>query len=93
MVRDAEILQHGNAVGSPVTILIISFPFSFSSTGKAKNLVEMWKTMDKENTPPPERRGPRALTPPMDNERRLPIAQDVRSIRSNVKDDPLDFSG
>lgn len=54
-----------------------SYHFFFVFKGKAKNLVEMWKTMDKENTPPPERRGPRALTPPMDNERRLPIPQDV----------------
>jgi hypothetical protein len=37
----------------------------------------MWKTMDKENTPPPERRGPRAITPPADNERRLPVPEDV----------------
>jgi len=33
--------------------------------------------MDKENTPPPERRGPRAITPPADNERRLPVPEDV----------------
>jgi hypothetical protein len=33
--------------------------------------------MDKENTPPPERRGPRAITPPHDNERRLPTVEDV----------------
>jgi hypothetical protein len=37
----------------------------------------MWKTMDKENTPPPERRGPRALTPPADNERRLVMSNEV----------------
>ncbi|CAF0825225.1 unnamed protein product [Adineta ricciae] len=44
--------------------------------GKAKNIAEMWKTMDKENTPPPERRGPRAITPSADNERRLPAPED-----------------
>ena len=49
-----------------------------SSVGKAKNLVEKWKTMDKENTPPPERRGQRAFTPPTDNERRIPPPTDVR---------------
>jgi hypothetical protein len=49
----------------------------FKIIGKAKNLVEMWKTMDKENTPPPERRGPRAITPPPDNERHLPPPEDV----------------
>jgi hypothetical protein len=47
--------------------------------GKAKNIAEMWKTMDKENTPPPERRGPRAITPPADNERRLPSMEDDES--------------
>lgn len=36
----------------------------------------MWKTMDKENTPPPERRGQRPITPPTDSERRFPIAED-----------------
>ena len=46
--------------------------------GKAKNLVQMWKTIDKENTPPPERRGPRAFTPPIENERRLSVADDVK---------------
>lgn len=35
--------------------------------------------MDKENTPPPERRGPRAMTPPPDGERRLPMPSDVMS--------------
>jgi hypothetical protein len=38
----------------------------------------MWKTMDKENTPPPERRGPRAITPPANNERHLPPPEDVK---------------
>lgn len=57
VVRDAEILQQGNA----------------------KNIVEMWRTLDKENTPPPERRGPRAITPPGDSERRLPTAQEDES--------------
>jgi len=52
----------------------------FKIIGKAKNLVEMWKTMDKENTPPPERRGPRAITPPADNERHLPPPEDVKYI-------------
>lgn len=33
--------------------------------------------MDKENTPPPERRGPRAFTPPSESDRRLPPAEDV----------------
>ena len=37
--------------------------------------------MDKENTPPPERRGPRAITPPADNERRLPVTEDVIIIK------------
>ena len=41
----------------------------------------MWKTMDKENTPPPERRGPRAITPPTDNERRLAVPEDVKSTK------------
>ena len=50
----------------------------FSHVGKAKNLVEMWKTIDKENTPPPERRGQRAFTPPTDNERRMSPPTDVR---------------
>ena len=35
--------------------------------------------MDKENTPPPERRGVRALTPSQDNERSLPAAPDVNN--------------
>ncbi len=34
--------------------------------------------MDKENTPPPERRGPRAITPPANNERHLPPPEDVK---------------
>jgi hypothetical protein len=38
----------------------------------------MWKTIDKENTPPSERRGPRAITPPTDNERRLSLPNDVK---------------
>jgi hypothetical protein len=33
--------------------------------------------MDKENTPPFERRGLRAITPPTDNERRIPPPEDV----------------
>ena len=33
--------------------------------------------MDKENTPPPERRGPRAITPSGDSERRFPAPEDV----------------
>ncbi len=45
--------------------------------GKAKNLVQMWKSIDKENTPPPERRGLRAFTPPADNERRILPSDDV----------------
>jgi len=52
--------------------------------GKAKDLVQKWKTMDKENTPPPERRGPRAITPPPDNERRLPDPEDVCFSYKNV---------
>ena len=48
--------------------------------GKAKNLVQMWKTFDKENTPPSERRGLRAFTPPTDQERRLIPQEDVRQI-------------
>ena len=38
----------------------------------------MWKTIDKENTPPPERRGLRAITPPTDNERRLSFVDDAK---------------
>jgi hypothetical protein len=37
----------------------------------------MWKSIDKENTPPLERRGPRAFTPPADNERRVLPSDDV----------------
>lgn len=37
----------------------------------------MWKSIDKENTPPPERRGLRAFTPPADNERRILPSEDV----------------
>jgi hypothetical protein len=44
----------------------------------------MWKTMDKENTPPPERRGPRAITPPADNQRHLPEHEDVIYIYENI---------
>lgn len=36
--------------------------------------------MDKENTPPPERRGPRAITPPADNQRHLPAPEDVINL-------------
>lgn len=42
--------------------------------------------MDKENTPPPERRGPRAITPPADNERRLNMPEDVISKKSFVRE-------
>ncbi|CAF2061369.1 unnamed protein product [Rotaria magnacalcarata] len=58
--------------------------------GKAKNLVQMWKTIDKENTPPPERRGPRPFTPPPpDSERRISPSDDVEinSQNSNFTDD------
>lgn len=48
--------------------------------GKAKTLVQMWKCMDQENTPPMERRGPRQMTPPMDGERRFSTSTDVCSI-------------
>ena len=37
----------------------------------------MWKTIDKENTPPSERRGPRPITPPADNERHVILPEDV----------------
>jgi hypothetical protein len=37
----------------------------------------MWKSIDKENTPPLERRGLRAFTPPADNERRILPSEDV----------------
>jgi uncharacterized protein with PIN domain len=71
VIRDAEILQQGNA----------------------KNIVEMWKTMDKENTPPPERRGPRAITPPADNERRLQAPEDDEptSRKSSYSDDKVNI--
>lgn len=39
----------------------------------------MWKSLDKENTPPLERRGLRAITPPNDNERRILSTEDVCS--------------
>ncbi|CAF3376103.1 unnamed protein product [Rotaria socialis] len=58
--------------------------------GKAKNLVQMWKTIDKENTPPPERRGLRPFTPPPpDSERRIPPSDDneINSQNSNYADD------
>lgn len=44
--------------------------------GKAKNLVQMWKTFDKENTPPLERRGLRAFTPPIDQESSVKSTED-----------------
>ena len=37
----------------------------------------MWKSIDKENTSPAERRGLRAFTPPADNERCIPLPNDV----------------
>ena len=40
----------------------------------------MWKTFDKENTPPSERRGLRAFTPPMDQEQHVGPSEDVRNI-------------
>ncbi|CAF1646049.1 unnamed protein product, partial [Adineta ricciae] len=52
--------------------------------GKAKHLVQMWKSIDKENTPPPERRGLRAFTPPADNERRLPPPSDNEETDSRT---------
>ncbi|CAF3774387.1 unnamed protein product [Rotaria sordida] len=57
--------------------------------GKAKNLVQMWKTIDKENTPPPERRGPRPITPPADNELRIipPEDNEINSQKSYYIDD------
>lgn len=83
--RDAEILQQGlwfsfYSIDSRIVLII----------GKAKNLMEKWQTRDKENTPPPERRGLRAITPPADHERRSSIPVDVsflqpwsyRSLRS-----------
>ena len=70
--RDADILQQGLLssfcqIGSHIVLVI----------GKAKNLMEKWQTRDKENTPPPERRGLRAITPPADHERRSSIPVDV----------------
>ncbi|CAF0923977.1 unnamed protein product [Adineta steineri] len=57
--------------------------------GKAKNLVQMWKSIDKENTPPSERRGLRAFTPPTDNERRIPPPDDeeINSQKINYTED------
>ncbi|CAF1028400.1 unnamed protein product [Adineta steineri] len=57
--------------------------------GKAKNLVQMWKSIDKENTPPSERRGLRAFTPPTDNERRMPPPDDeeINSQKINYTED------
>lgn len=52
--------------------------------GKAKNLVQMWKSIDKENTPPPERRGLRAFTPPADNERRILPPSDDNEMNSQT---------
>jgi hypothetical protein len=57
----------------------------YQNLGKAKNLVQMWKTIDKENTPPPERRGLRAITPPTDNERRIILSEDVHRNIVNIK--------
>lgn len=45
--------------------------------GKAKNLLQMWKCIDQENTPPSERRGPRPITPPIDTDRRFSSSIDV----------------
>jgi len=45
----------------------------------------MWKSIDKENTPPPERRGLRAITPPTDNERRIVPFEDVRRNIANER--------
>ncbi len=45
--------------------------------------------MDKENTPPSERRGPRAITPPADNQRRLQQPEDVIDIGESCFDKPL----
>ncbi|CAF0868949.1 unnamed protein product [Didymodactylos carnosus] len=59
-------------------------------TGKAKNLVQMFKTMDKENTPPPERRGPRPITPPPNDQRKLSSANDDQeSNRHSHTDDTV----
>jgi hypothetical protein len=72
VARDPEIAQEG---------LLNNFhreKIIFLNQGQAKTLVRMWKTIDKENTPPPERRGPRAITPPTDNERRLSLPYDVK---------------
>ncbi|UJR21474.1 hypothetical protein I4U23_024558 [Adineta vaga] len=62
--------------------------------GKAKNLVQMWRSIDKENTPPPERRGLRAFTPPADNERRLPPPSENEETdrhKSNYIDDKVNI--
>ena len=45
--------------------------------GTARNLVQIWKCMDQENTPPMERRGLRQITPPADGERRSSTSMDV----------------
>jgi len=42
----------------------------------------MWKTIDKENTPPPERPRPRPITPPADHERRTLFVENVHSYRT-----------
>ncbi|CAF1050445.1 unnamed protein product [Didymodactylos carnosus] len=63
-LKDQDYLQTG---GFTIIIFVL---------GKAKNLVEMWKTMDKENTPPSERRAPRPITPPTNDQRKLLITND-----------------
>lgn len=74
--RDGEILEQGslrkNFNGE-------HFYENNSNSGKAKNLVEMWTTIDKENSPPTSRRAPRAMTPPADDARRLSTSNEVCS--------------
>ncbi|CAF2825248.1 unnamed protein product [Rotaria sp. Silwood2] len=84
--HDAEIVQQGS---KKKILIVIKEIFLFLNLGKAKNLVQMWKTIDKENTPPPERRGPRPITPPGDNERRILPSEDneINSQNSNYIDD------
>ena len=73
---DASILPGTEMVQQGLKSFSKKSMIRFSDLGKAKNLVQMWKSIDKENTPPPERRGLRAFTPPTDNERRIPSAPD-----------------
>ena len=54
-----------------------SIQFYLLLLGKAKNLLQMWKSIDKENSPPTSRRGPRPMTPPANDERRFSSSNDV----------------